>query len=69
MTRRAALTYTIPQAADALGIGKMHCRQLIANGDLPALRIGRRIVIAKAALDRWVIDHAGDQFDTRKGVS
>lgn len=40
-----ALTLTVEQAAQALGIGRSTAYELVHTGDLPSLRLGRRIVI------------------------
>lgn len=60
----AALTYSVPEAAAALGIGRPAVWDLIRRGDIPALRIGRRVVISRHALEQWVTDHAADTFPT-----
>lgn len=48
----AKQTYTVGEAAEALGIGRGLAYDLVAQGKIPHLRLGRRIVIPKAALDR-----------------
>jgi excisionase family DNA binding protein len=42
----------VEEAAAILGIGRSAAYQAVASGELPALRIGRRIVVPAAALDR-----------------
>jgi excisionase family DNA binding protein len=39
------LTVTVEQAAKLLGIGRSTAYELIHTGDLPSLRLGRRIVV------------------------
>ena len=39
------LTVTVPEAAKALGIGRDSAYRAAADGSLPTLRIGRRIVV------------------------
>ena len=39
------------QAATKLGISRGLCYRLLANGTLPAVRLGRRLVIPVAALE------------------
>jgi excisionase family DNA binding protein len=46
------------EAALLLGIGRDTAYALIREGRLPALRIGRRILVPKAALEQWVLDQA-----------
>lgn len=48
------LTYTVPEAAHALGVGKNRVYDLIASGDLPAVKFGRVIRIPKTSLEEWL---------------
>jgi excisionase family DNA binding protein len=41
---------TIAQAADVLGIDARTVSRAIHNGELPALRLGRRVLIPRLAL-------------------
>jgi len=50
-------TVTVEQAAQALGVGRNLAYELVRTGKLPSLRLGRRIVVPRAALDRLL---AGD---------
>ncbi len=45
-------TYTIDQAAQLLGIGRNQCYEAAKRGDIPCIRLGRRMVIPRAAFDR-----------------
>lgn len=45
------LVLTVPEAAQLLRISRAFAYELIARGDLPALRLGRRLVIPRHALD------------------
>jgi excisionase family DNA binding protein len=44
-------TYTVTEAATVLGISRTSAYERVRAGDLPALRLGRRIVIARRALE------------------
>ncbi len=44
------VAYSIPQAALALGISKTSVWKLIKEGDLPAVKLGRRTLIPTGAL-------------------
>jgi excisionase family DNA binding protein len=44
------LTVTVEQAAKLLGIGRSTAYELVHTGDLPSLRLGRRIVVPMKAL-------------------
>ena len=49
------LTIKVEEAAALLGIGRQTAYDLAAQGKLPgALRLGRRIVVSKKALDRFL---------------
>jgi excisionase family DNA binding protein len=52
------LTLTVPQAAEVLGISRALAYELVARGELPALRLGRRVVVPRRALERFVDDEA-----------
>lgn len=45
------LTLTVDDAAQVLGISRALAYELIARGELPSLRLGRRIVIPRRALE------------------
>lgn len=45
-------TYTVDEVAERLGISRNAAYDAVHRGELPALRIGRRIVVPRAALDR-----------------
>ncbi len=57
-----SLTYTVPEAAAVIGVSPETVRILIKRGELPALRIGRRVLIAKVALVSWVEANANTSF-------
>jgi len=44
------LTLTVEQAAKVLGIGRSTAYELVHTGDIPSLRLGRRIVVPVARL-------------------
>ena len=48
------LTMTVEETADALGIGRTLAYELVTRGELPALRLGRRIVIPRSAIEELV---------------
>ena len=64
-----AATMSVTQAAKLLGIGRQTAYDLAAQGKLPgARRLGRRIVVSKRALERFlescdVSDGNGDSSD------
>jgi excisionase family DNA binding protein len=44
------LVFTVTEAAQLLGVSRAFAYELAARGDLPVLRLGRRIVVPKVAL-------------------
>ena len=45
-------TVTVPEAARRLGIGRNSGYDAVKAGELPVIRIGKRLLVPKAALDR-----------------
>ncbi len=62
------LTYSIRTAASALGVSPDTVRLLVRRGELPVLRIGRRVLIGRQALADWLAEHQGASFPGRKGA-
>jgi excisionase family DNA binding protein len=48
------LTMTVDEAAAALGISRAHAFNAVARNEIPHIRIGRRILIPRAALERML---------------
>lgn len=44
------LVWSVEEAGRLLGISRAHAYELVARGDLPHLRLGRRLVIPKHAI-------------------
>ena len=44
------LVYTVTEAAELLGISRAFAYELVARGDLPVIRLGRRRLVPKVAL-------------------
>ena len=49
------LTFTVVEAAALLGIGRNSAYEAIKAGILPSVQIGRRILIPRAALERFLL--------------
>jgi len=45
---------SVPEAANLLGVSRDLVYDLVAQGELPALRLGRRIVVPRRALEELV---------------
>ena len=48
------LVYTVEEVARRLGLGRSATYDAIRRGQIPARRIGRRILIPRAELERWL---------------
>lgn len=48
------LTLTVDEAAQVLGIGRNQAYAAVRDGSIPSIRIGKRIVVPRAALDRML---------------
>ena len=53
-------TYTIAEAAEYLRISKPTMYELAKQDGFPAIRVGRKIIIGKMALDEWL--NKGDSY-------
>jgi excisionase family DNA binding protein len=45
------LVWSVEEAGRRLGISRAHAYELVARGELPHLRLGRRIVVPKHAIE------------------
>ena len=55
-TPDAPVAISIPQAAKRLNIGLRAAYRAAADGTLPTLRFGKRIVVPVSALEAWARD-------------
>jgi excisionase family DNA binding protein len=61
------LLVNIPMAAETLGgISATTVRRLIAAGELPVVRVGRRIMIEEKAIVAWIERVKGHESATEK---
>lgn len=51
------LLLNVKQLADLLGVSDSSVYELIREDDFPSLRIGKRIVIPKEELRKWISAH------------
>ena len=56
--REAPILLRVDEAARLLGVSRSHAYQLIANGSLPVVRLGRSTRVARSALDSLVAELA-----------
>ncbi len=60
MKRKSEIIKTymnIPEAGEYMRIGVRTIRELIAIGDLKAVRIGRRVILRKVDIDEFMAQH------------
>jgi excisionase family DNA binding protein len=48
------LTLTVEEAARLLGVSRAHAYELAARGEIPILRLGRRVLVPREALVRMM---------------
>ena len=53
------LVFTVEEAAQLLGISRSFAYEAVQRGDIPSMRIGRRVLVPKAALKR-LLETVGD---------
>ena len=55
-----SLVYTIEEAAELLKVGRSGAYEAARRGDIPVLRIGRRWLVPRVALDKMLADAGKD---------
>jgi len=53
------LVLTVAEAARLLRISRNTCYELVAQGRIPHVRLGRRILIPRFGLEEWIAREAG----------
>ena len=53
------------EVGQALGIGRSLVYELIRQGEIPSVRVGRCIRVQRASLDKWIVDHEKASGDGR----
>lgn len=66
---RHKLTMTVDEAATALGISRRLAYSMAREGHLPALRLGRRVLISAAALHEMLESAGSSGASTSGGLS
>ena len=56
------IALNVSEAAEALGVSRPVLYQLIHRDDFPALKIGKRTLIPRAALEEWINAHRREGF-------
>ena len=63
MSNDRRLSLTVMEAAEVLGISRTLAYALVARGELPSLRMGRRIVVPRRALEALLQAGIADPVD------
>jgi excisionase family DNA binding protein len=53
-TLTSRLTLTVEQAAEALGIGRTLAYEAVRRGEIPTVRVGRRLLVPRQALEDFL---------------
>ena len=59
---------TVPEAATALGIGRSAGYEAARRGELPTIRIGRRVLVPVVALEKILAEAHGDPKEGECGA-
>ena len=54
------LTLTVPEAGRVLGVGRNAAYEAARAGEIPTIRIGKRILVPVAALERMLAQASND---------
>jgi excisionase family DNA binding protein len=66
MNDESRLLVRVEEAARLLGLGRSKTYELLASGELPAVRIGRARRISIASLEGWVSRKVAEQADVQR---
>ncbi len=64
----APLLLRAEEAARLLGLGRSKVFEMLASGELPAVRVGRAVRVSRASLERWVRDQTGEPETVRTDI-
>jgi len=61
---------TVQEAAELLRVSRNAAYDLVARGELPAIRLGRQIRISRALIEGWLSGHRlpGEEVTARAGT-
>ena len=48
------LTLTVPEVAEIVGVSRAHAYELIRLGRIPSIRLGRRLIVPRKALEDFL---------------
>jgi excisionase family DNA binding protein len=54
MTENKKLCYTVPEAANMLGLSRNYAYELVRTGQLPYVKFGKRLLIPRIQLEKML---------------
>lgn len=54
------LTYTVDEVAQMLGISRGLAYEMVRQGELPSIRLGRRLLVPCRTFERWLEEAVGE---------
>lgn len=52
MNEKESLTLTVEQAAKILGLGRNSAYEGVRRGEIPVIKVGKRLLVPRAALEK-----------------
>ena len=62
-THETPLLVSVPEAARLLGVGTTFGWAMVRSGELPSVKLGRRVLVPRAALERLASTHEPDDHN------
>lgn len=53
----------VPEVAQTLRISRSRAYELVADGEVPSVRIGRSLRVRRKELDRWLEDKSSTRYE------
>ena len=53
---------TITEVCEYLHFSRGYVSKLTQSNDLPCIRIGRRVLVDRAQLEKWLDDHSSENY-------
>lgn len=54
MVTTEKLVLTVPEAGELLGVSRVHAYLMVKMGQIPIIKLGRRIVVPRVALEKML---------------
>ena len=62
------LTLSVEECAKRLGIGRNSAYEAVARGEIPIIRVGKRLLVPKAQLDKLLAGETPSVKSQKKGT-